>query len=1017
MNRVTTMTALLSFAAVATALGQTPSVTFLGTDVTTRGNWKGVYGQDGYVLADYSNAQPGYTTFNPVNNNQRLLDIWSCSANHTCDPRQLLKQPYSYTPDERVFSYYYNRMWVDFQINAQDGQQHRIALYFCDYEFYGREITVVAHNTATGATLDTRVLNNYSGGAYLVYNYTGAVDFEVIDNITPTTDTIPNATISGFFWGGSGGPPTAAPAGPVVNFSPLGIQSGAMVSGTVPIQVSLVDSPGVSSVQLQLDGQNLGAPMHYFVTDILATPVVLPFNYSWDTTTTTNCTHTISAIATDANGFTSVSPNLAVTVNNGPPNCGGAPPPTAAAPVFSPAGGTYTSAQNVTLTSSTSGASIRYTTDGSTPTETSGTLYTGAAINVSSNETVKAIAYKGGYNDSSVSSATYTINTGGGGGGGTTGGGGSMALVQSNAVASSAPGNINQSVGFASPVTAGDAIFAFVQYYNSAVPTSVNDTCNDQFTEITGSPVSIAGTGTARWFVAKSAAGGSCTVNVSYGSGSNYGGVAIFEVAGLGGASLTLDQSAGASGTGGTASASITPTQASSFAIGQVWSNGGGGFALGGNWTTQERTRFSTTYQSNMAGWQVLSSSSPVGLSTSIGSSGSWIAMVANFYKSGGTTTGGTVATPTFNPAPGAYTQPITISTTTAGATIRYTTNGTTPTETNGTVYSGPVTLTATTTLKAIAYKSGMTDSGVASGTYTVSSGTVATPTFNPAPGAYTTPVSLSTTTSGATIRYTTDGSTPTETNGTIYTGPITLTATTTIKAIAYESGFVDSGVASGTYTVGSSGGGGTPTFVQSNATASTNPSNSSQTVGFTNSVAAGHSIMVFAQYYGAATTASVSDSCHNTYTQIPGSPTVNNNGDRGAAIWFIARNVSGGSCAVTVSYASPTAYGGVAVFEVAGLSASVTLDQYAAGTGTGSTASASITPTHANSFAIAQVWSDNGGGAALGGSWTTQERTRFSTLYQSNMAGWQVLSTTSPVALATPLGSGPWIAMVANFY
>jgi hypothetical protein len=1013
MNRVTTITitALLNLAAAATALGQTPSVTFLGTDVATLGNWKGVYGQDGYILSDYSNAPPAYTIFNPVNNNQRLLDIWSCSADHTCDPRQLLKQPYSYTPAERVFSYYYNRMWVDFQISATDGLQHRIALYFCDYEFYGREITVVAHNTATGATLDTRVLNNYSGGVYLVYNYTGAVDFEVIDNITPTTDTIPNGTISGFFWGGSGGPPSPAPAGPVVNFSPLGIQSGATVSGTVPIQVSLVDSPGVSSVQLQLDGQNLGAPMHYFVTDALATPVVLPFNYSWDTTTTTNCTHTISALATDANGYTALSPNLNVTVSNGPPNCGGGPPPTAAAPTFNPAGGTYTSAQQVTLATSTSGASIRYTTDGSTPTETSGTLYTGAAIPVGNSETIRALAYKGGMTDSAVSSATYTINTGGGGGGG---GGGSLALVQSNATTSSAPGNINQAVGFPSPIAAGDAIFVFVQYYNSAVATSVNDSCNDQFAEITGSPVTVGGTGTARWFVAKSASGGACTVTVAFGSGTNYGGVAIFEVSGLGGASLALDQSAGASGNGSIASTAITPTQANSFAIAQVWSNGGGGFSLGGNWTTQERTRFSTTYQSNMAGWQLLSSTSPLALSASVGN-GAWIAMVSNFYKSGGTTTGGTVATPTFNPAPGAYTQPIAISTTTAGATIRYTTNGTTPTETNGTVYSGPVTLTTTTTLKAIAYESGMTDSGVASGTYTVSNGTVATPTFNPPTGAYTQPVAIGTTTPGATIRYTLDGSSPTETNGTIYSGPVTLTATTTIKAIAYESGFVDSAVASGTYTVSS--GSGPPAFVQSNATASTSPSNSSQTVAFGSSVASGHTIFVFAQYYGAATTASASDSCHNTYSQITGSPVVNPSGDRGVAHWFIAKNVAGGSCAVTVSYGSPTSYGGVAVFEVAGLSSTVTLDQYANGSGNGTTASASITPTHANSFAIAQVWSDGGGGGAMGGNWTTQERTRFSTLYQSNMVGWQVVSSTSPVALATPVGNGPWIAMIANFY
>jgi hypothetical protein len=49
--------------------------------------------------------------------------------------------------------------------------------------------------------------------------------------------------------------------------------------------------------------------------------------------------------------------------------------PTASAPSFSPGGGTYSSAQSVSITTSTSGASIRYTTDGSTPTSSSGTVY------------------------------------------------------------------------------------------------------------------------------------------------------------------------------------------------------------------------------------------------------------------------------------------------------------------------------------------------------------------------------------------------------------------------------------------------------------------------------------------------------------------------------------------------------------------------------------------------------------------------------------------------------------------
>lgn len=81
-----------------------------------------------------------------------------------------------------------------------------------------------------------------------------------------------------------------------------------------------------------------------------------------------------------------------------------------AAPTFSPAGGTYTSAQNVTISTTTSGATIYYTTDGTTPTAHS-TLYTGA-IQVSSNMTIKAIAVKGGVS-STVATATYIIGSDG----------------------------------------------------------------------------------------------------------------------------------------------------------------------------------------------------------------------------------------------------------------------------------------------------------------------------------------------------------------------------------------------------------------------------------------------------------------------------------------------------------------------------------------------------------------------------------------------------------------------------
>ena len=677
--------------------------------------------------------------------------------------------------------------------------------------------------------------------------------------------------------------------------------------------------------------------------------------------------------------------------------------PTAAAPAFSPPPGSYT--QPVTISTTTPGATIRYTLNGSTPTETNGTVYTGA-ISLTAATTIRAIAYESGYSDSAVSSGTYTFTPGTG-----------PSLVQSFATESAIPGNSSQSAAFQSGLTAGNTIFVFAQYYGPATTAAASDNCGDVFQEITGSPaVNTAGDrGAAHWFAAKSVAGGACTVKVAYSAPTNYGGLAVFEVSGLGGADLTLDRYATGSGSGNTASATLTPAQASSFAITQVWSDDGGGGSLGGNWTTQERTRFSTLYQNNLAGWQVLNSPAAVPVSVPVGP-GPWIVMIANFYAAGGT--GSQVATPTFSPAPGPYTQPITISTTTPGATIRYTTDGSTPTSSTGTIYTSPVAVSVTSTVKAIAYESGASDSSVASGIYTLSNGTVAPPTFSPLPGPYMQPITIGTTTPGATIRYTLDGTTPTETNGTVYTGAISLTATTTIKAIAYESGYPDSAISSGSYTFASTSPGMGPSLVQSFATESALPGNSGQSVAFQSGLTAGNTIFVFAQYYGPATTAMASDSCGDVFQEITGSPAVNTGGDRGAAHWFMAKNAAGGICTVKVGYAAPTNYGGLAVFEVSGLGgANVTLDRYATGSGSGNTASATLTPGQPSSFAITQVWSDGGGGTSLGGNWTTQERTRFSTLYQNNLAGWQVLGSTAAVPVSLPVGSGPWIVMIANFY
>jgi hypothetical protein len=133
----------------------------------------------------------------------------------------------------------------------------------------------------------------------------------------------------------------------------------------------------------------------------------------------------------------------------------------------------------------------------------------------------------------------------------------------------------------------------------------------------------------------------------------------------------------------------------------------------------------------------------------------------------------------------------ISITYATAGSTVHYTTDGTTPTA-SSTAYSAPFSLNSTTTVKAIAVNPDYISSTVTELTVYQ----VATPTIqNNGSNA----ISITTTTLGATIYYTTDGSTPT-TSSAEYTAPLTENVSNvTIKAIAVMADMVTSAVGSGT--------------------------------------------------------------------------------------------------------------------------------------------------------------------------------------------------------------------------
>lgn len=79
-----------------------------------------------------------------------------------------------------------------------------------------------------------------------------------------------------------------------------------------------------------------------------------------------------------------------------------------AVPVASVSGGEYTSEQSVTLATVTTGAKIRYTTNGTTPSETNGTEYK-SAVKVSETTALRAIAYKADAVQSDIMTEEYFI--------------------------------------------------------------------------------------------------------------------------------------------------------------------------------------------------------------------------------------------------------------------------------------------------------------------------------------------------------------------------------------------------------------------------------------------------------------------------------------------------------------------------------------------------------------------------------------------------------------------------------
>jgi N-acetylneuraminic acid mutarotase len=161
-------------------------------------------------------------------------------------------------------------------------------------------------------------------------------------------------------------------------------------------------------------------------------------------------------------------------------------------------------------------------------------------------------------------------------------------------------------------------------------------------------------------------------------------------------------------------------------------------------------------------------------------------------------------STPVLAPSSGTYTsiQNVKITDPTPNSTIYYTTDGTTPTSAS-TLYIGPISVGSTETIQAVAIATNYYPSAIASATFTINLPPAAPPAFSVPAGTYTSAqsITISDTTTAATIYYTLDGTTPT-TSSTTYTGPIMVSSTATLEAIAVASGFSASTVNSAAYVL-----------------------------------------------------------------------------------------------------------------------------------------------------------------------------------------------------------------------
>jgi hypothetical protein len=464
-------------------------------------------------------------------------------------------------------------------------------------------------------------------------------------------------------------------------------------------------------------------------------------------------------------------------------------------PTINPNGSTFTNSTSVSLQTSTSGASIYYTTDGTTPTQSS-KLYS-APFTLTATALVKAEAFKSGMTPSSVVSAWFTkdvsfdfslSNDG------------NKSVTPGQATASTITATLSsgssQAVTFS---TAGLPTGATASYTTS---TSCNPTCSRTLNIATA-----ASTPTGTSTITVTAAGGGVTKTTSFTLTVNSST-----------RSITTNIADGAVLSGSavlwTATPSDSPIRVDFFIDGALlWTEGIAPYQFNGdpsgtlNTTTlsnsSHQLKVRATYSDNTMAERAVNVTVSNG-TTSTPAFDFSLSNSGNISVTAGSSVANTINTTLVSGSA----QSITFSGSglPTGTTASFSPASCSPTcSSTLTINTSSSTPAASSTITVTATGGGVTKTTTFSLTVNspTTTPTVATPTISPNGGSFTGSVSVTiqTTTSGASIFYTTNGSTPTQ-SSTLYTGAFTLTSSATVKTIAFKSGSNPSAQASATFTV-----------------------------------------------------------------------------------------------------------------------------------------------------------------------------------------------------------------------